>query len=661
MQQSMSNSLIEKIQTWRSEASGGVRKPFSKKAGKPLGREPIMTNVLLKLRELIRGDESPSSIVLVGGAGNGKTDALEFIVSELDERFECGGRLVEAVEDEFQSPGRTRKVDLTGWTSIPYNKIVLVQDASERDADTDSAEESLLRDAREFWGDSQALYLLCINRGKLEQAKKLAKGKGAQSEDFVVMSSIIEAIDPLSAVCQVSCWPLEGTQHYVWPMDVDSLFKTRPDGEETVAKRVLNRCIDFDDINKQEVVEGNDVSLALWNIAELRRCGRIDSLVKFFSFVELENGFRFTFRDVLALVPHLVLPFRMDREVQMEEGTGQLLRDIRYLQEAYYCKLFKDQPRFPGWERLCSLTQPALQDFREFLNAIFDYPQSLSSIARNLEKRGFSGLDPLYLESGVKLTEELSVREVDRAFSSSVSQGIELCLEQITDLDLRVLRALRNMELELAELADNTPNMAVFVESCVQYLRRYCSLMVKRSIGVRCGVYAGQEYFTEYMNCLVDRTVSKRFVRRAFKAAVLNSSDRLRVSFLANIGQDPAIIEDDVYMEVYVNHSEYVPTAINTSNGSIPSWDLIWLQVRGELFVPISFDLFRSFKKIGENKLHRGVLPFEILAGIDAIRGQLMGPDYRKLGALEEGQGMLLSKDGSVQVNDAEDFSFTRI
>lgn len=656
----MSISLIEKIQSWRSEASGGVRKPFSKKAGKPLGRDPIMTNVLSKLRELIRGDESPSSIVLVGGAGNGKTDALEFIVSELDERFECGGRLMEVVEDEFQSPGRTRKVDLTSWTSIPYSKIVLVQDASERDLDADSAEESLLRDARDFWGDSQALYLLCINRGKLEQAKKMAKKKGVESEEFAVMSSIISAIDPLSAVNQISCWPLEGTAHYIWPMDVDSLMKTRREGEEAVAKQVLNRCIDVDGIKRQEVVEMNELSLALWNVAELKKSGCVDSLVKFFSFVELENGFRFTFRDVLALVPHLVLPFRTDREVQMDQQGGPLLRDVRYLQEAYYSKLFTEQPRFAGWDRLDRLSHPLLQDFKAFLVAIFDQPQSLSSIARNLEKRGFSDLDPLYLKSGAKLTGELTVREVDRAFSSSISQGIELCQEQVTDLDLRVLLALRDMEAELVELADNTPSVAVFVESCAQYLRRYCSLMVKRSIGVRCGVFGGDEYFTEYMNCLVDQKAAKRFVRRAFKSAVLNSSEKLRVSFLANIGQDPAVIEDDVYMEVHVQGSEYVAIAANASDGAIPSWDLIWLQVRGEVFVPISFDLFRSFKKIGENKLHRGVLPFEVLAGIDAIRGQLMGSDYRRLEALDDGHGMHLSKEGSVQINDAEEFSFIK-
>ena len=63
---------------------------------------------------------------------------------------------------------------------------------------------------------------------------------------------------------------------------------------------------------------------------------------------------------------------------------------------------------------------------------------------------------------------------------------------------------------------------------------------------------------------------------------------------------------------------------------------------------------------IGEDKLHRGVLPFEVLAGIDAIRGQLMGADYRRLEALDEGHGMHLSKEGSVQINDAEEFSFIK-
>lgn len=657
----MSDPFIQKIQSWRSESSGGVRKPFSKKAGKPLGHDPIMTNVLGKIRELIRGDELPSSIVLVGGAGNGKTDALEFIVSELDQRYECGGRLIEAVEDEFSSPGRTRTVDLTSWTSIPYDKVVLVQDASERDRDTDSAEESLLRDAGDFWGDRQILYLLCINRGKLEQAKRVAKREGVDSQELRVMSSIIAAIDPLSAVKQVSCWPLKGTSHYIWPMDVDSLFKGRSDGKDTVANQVLTRCVQYERDGDLELGVGSDLSLSLWNVSELNRAGRIDALVKFFSYVELENGFRFTFRDVLALVPHLVLPFRTEHEALIEGETEQLVSHIRNLQEAYYSKLFNAQPRFLGWDRLSREQLPQLQVFKAFLTAIFDHPRSQSSVARNLEKREFASLDPLYLKSEVQLTEDLTVRSVDRAFSSSVSQGVELCREYLTELDLRVLDALIGMEVGLTKLADSTPKLTVFIESCVQYVRRYCCLMVKRSLGVRRGVFGDEQYFSEYFNCLVAEAAAKRFVKRAFKSSVLHSGEKLRISFLANIGQDPAIIEDDVFMEVPVRGNEYEVRSINEEKGSIPSWDLIWLQIRGDVFVPVSFELFRSFKMIGENKLHRGVLSFEVLAGIDAIRGQLMGPEYRQLWALDTDGGMHLPKEGGITVNDSDNFSFSKL
>ena len=80
---------------------GGVRKPFQRESGRPTG-EQISTPLVSRLNKWVDGIVSPSehskhprSILLVGGPGNGKTDAVEGCIEKLDNALGAQNKIFE--------------------------------------------------------------------------------------------------------------------------------------------------------------------------------------------------------------------------------------------------------------------------------------------------------------------------------------------------------------------------------------------------------------------------------------------------------------------------------------------------------------------------------------------------------------------------------------
>src|ERR1700732_4362919 len=74
---------------WAGHRGGGVRRLFDPSSGRP-GEAVFETNLLSRLREWARRiataeQGTPRVVLLVGAPGNGKTEAVEATIGELDE------------------------------------------------------------------------------------------------------------------------------------------------------------------------------------------------------------------------------------------------------------------------------------------------------------------------------------------------------------------------------------------------------------------------------------------------------------------------------------------------------------------------------------------------------------------------------------------------
>lgn len=235
---------------WAGHRSGGVRRLFHSGSGRPSG-VVIQTSLLDRLKLWVDAlannvPGTPRVVLLVGGPGNGKTEAVEATIYELDRKLGCGNQLVAAFEPLFapnigMTVPRLAQVRVTGSSEhSPVRNLAIVQDASVTDPMfTGKSPASLLvADLSKYVTDpSSGIYLACVNRGVLDDALI-----AAIDDQAVIIQSVLG--DIVRAVglspSAPSCWPLEGHPCIaVWPMDVESLLVARSSGEDSAAHQLL--------------------------------------------------------------------------------------------------------------------------------------------------------------------------------------------------------------------------------------------------------------------------------------------------------------------------------------------------------------------------------------------------------------------------------------
>ena len=107
---------------WSGNRAGGVKKLFYGGSGRPVG-QVIQTQLLDRLsvwadKVATFDPETPDVVLLLGGPGNGKTEAIEQTLRRIDSRLSLDGALVNKLASIFASadgtaPERLVEVDLS--------------------------------------------------------------------------------------------------------------------------------------------------------------------------------------------------------------------------------------------------------------------------------------------------------------------------------------------------------------------------------------------------------------------------------------------------------------------------------------------------------------------------------------------------------------------
>ena len=157
MKEKQKQKFPDDLLNWAGHRDGGVKKPFTTSSGRPTGGL-VETNLIQRLRgwanNLSAGQEGiPVAMFLVGGPGNGKTDAIETAITLLDKAFGNNGQLLDGCRSKFnvELPPRKIVVDLAEFideSNMLHNReLVIVQDATEVDLEkSGSTPESLFLD-----------------------------------------------------------------------------------------------------------------------------------------------------------------------------------------------------------------------------------------------------------------------------------------------------------------------------------------------------------------------------------------------------------------------------------------------------------------------------------------------------------------------------------
>ncbi len=687
---------------WAGHRDGGVRRPFHRDSGRPTGEQietPLVRRLNRWVEDLINGKGGPRSVLLVGGPGNGKTDAVEGCIEAFDEALGARGQLLERFASRYrvaaeQIPPRKVTVDATGFPNSGGLKsiasISLVQDATENDPARQASAEALLLDdlADLLDPDRPSIFLCCVNRGILASVASLAAVSGEHADTERLVSAITAAAT--SGPNQPPCWPLDEYPHIaIWPMDVESLVAAPArEGEQSVAHKIFE--IALDETKWREPCELKSRCPFCQNRKLLSRKGAVDDLTRLLHYYELASGKRWTFRDLFSLVAYLLVGDSAELKVSdrrvspcewaaaqyrlaREGRAGTVERDrAPYLlvSRLYHHRLF---PAWPGFDRgehrkakhalikneSGDLGLARAKAFFRFMGRAGDLSALASGDVPDRVRCSFCPtLDPaLATGSAVLISRpeaEYSIADIEDRFSMSIRDGLDLVSTQVEPLERDVLEQLADADASLVE--DRFPRNRMRQARLLQAtLRQFAARLVKRSLGARRGVCRDNEHFAEYLEAINNRS-ELLAVRKEMRKLLHDSDDRFRAGLATTFGQPVAERSRDVAL---VLRESIRIKALPPPNGSDRPQSLLpYLVVKGHA-VALTFDLFRALGDVSDG-LHEASLPPEIYSLLDRVRSMVSGKVVRDPEVLSEEPTIVLgSGRETIEYVDGR-FEFTR-
>ena len=660
---------------WAGHRSGGVRKPFLASSGRPTG-DRLETPLLGRLRtwvdDLVGGEEgTPRALLLVGGPGNGKTDAIESCIEFFDQKLAAGGALVDAFSRQFSESGvlppRKAVVCLTslgvGLPDHMRTSIALVQDATEGDPGEDSSPEQLLLSdlAGRLDSGEPTIYLCCVNRGILAHTATVAHGHPRGADVDRLVTRITQAVT--SGPDALRCWPLDGYDHVaVWPMDVESLVDGRLE-DTTVAHQIFQAAL-----NEARWVDDCPAGPRCpfcWNRRTLSRKEALDALIRQLRYYELASGKRWTFRDLFSLVPYLLLGDASElrikevaflpcewaaKQLELAENgpPGSTERAYaRYLLvgRLYHHRLFS---RWPGLdsgdhrkakrvvrEKSIQAGVEAARDFFRYLRRRVHLKSSGSADIGEILEGPFSEcLDPALASGSEEVLrkssgEVFSTSEIEELFSLSVRDGLEVTKSQLAPLERDLLTLLAKADDELVD--ENFPrNDSYNVRLLHGSIRQFAARLTKRSLGVRQGVCRHLSTYNAYA-AVLEGGRDLASARRQMARLLHGDDNSFAASLVTTFGQPVARRNREIRL---LTRKVRVKEIRRESTEGRPRDSLPYLQV-AETTVPMTFPLFKALEDVNSG-LHEASLPAEIFTLLNGVKSLVSGQLVRDESMLED-------------------------
>ena len=672
---------------WAGHRGGGVKRPFHAGSGRPSG-DPVETPVVKRLRgwvdSLIESPLSvPTAVLLVGGPGNGKTDAVQVLIEYLDTRIGANGDLVKelsriynAVDGSLTPRLVTLKLTAFGATlpsGLP-DCLRLVQDASEDPRQLGMSRGKLLAKEllRSLEFPTEAIYICCVNRGVVSEALSGAKPDSTLANVVPLLEELLEAVT--SGPKDISCWPLPSAPRIAaWPMDIESLTVQGTENEPPVCQSFIDVAID--ERRWPESCPAGSKCPFCGNRRTLSGEEAKNALSDFLRYFELGSGKRWTFRDLFSLIPHIIVGD--DREYINKSGlllpcewAAEQLKKVtpgspdsikiklNLVAKLYQHRLFPLWPSFRAGAHYKAVRDLAALKVPELLAAIglFSWlgarrQQVDTDISKLLSSTWSEILDPALACGSVTLIETqkrtCSIQDIEERFSLSITDGLDLVRLQISELEREVLRDLAVSDEYLSSQA-YPRKLNSSARLMQQVLRQFACRLVKRSIGTRRGICNNLSRLSAYREASVSSEELKAF-RRSLQSLLHDDRNRFTASLATTFGQPVPYRLRDVRLVTSKVSVKIVP---RQSSFTRPVDPIPYVRIGNNYEVPVTMELFSSLadRELG---LRAASLTPAVFALFDTTRSMVTGEITRDPRVLEE--EVLIEIGGSRQIIHLED------
>lgn len=674
---------------WAGHHAGGVKRLFDSRSGRP-GKALLRTHLISRLESwaasVASGDKAtPRILLLVGGPGNGKTEAIEHTIHCLDRGLATGGRLVEGLSASFRpAPGhavpRVVRIDAGSLAAAPrVLELSIVQDASATAGhEGRPAHELLVEELLALvGGPASHHYLCCVNRGVLDDALIHALDHGL-GQARALLEAITRAVG-LSSTAP-SCWPLDGYPSIaVWPMDAESLLLSPGDGLPSPASVLLDHATRLAHWPGPGECPAGAACPFCHSQTLLARDDNRAALLQVLRWYELASGKRWSFRDLFSLVSYMFAgnrpagqgahgdPCRWALHLAGQDKAGlsasvprrdQLTAIFHLATAGYQHALFhrwdptaagslRQGIKELGLDRSASETR-ILLGLQSFLHERKD-PYLPATIAPLLESL-VDLLDPALAspdgEVAVSGRSKVILGELDTRFSRSLAGGIEFVrkYQVLSAAELDLLRRLASADAMLSSPSVRRKNPAA-ASRMQRLLRDFGCRLARRSICTRSAVVADGEVARAFQQVVEDDETGHQLFEVAKQVkSLLNKGQDFEVSLTTTFGQPLPPRQRQATLIVPVRQVRL----LRLSTDGRPRSPICFLEVgsgRSAQPIALTYDLFKAVKQL-ERGLSPASLPRTVVALLDTTRARLSGPIVRDPEALMDAR-IRIGADGT--------------
>lgn len=661
---------------WAGHHSGGVKRLLDPNSGQP-NKQLLHTNLLSRLetwsRQLAAGVEGiPRIVLLVGGPGNGKTEAIESTIRWLDESLGCNGNLVSELSKAFHPPtglAVPRLVQVDAGNLAASDKALrldIVQDATATaGSEGTTAPVLLIKElGRLLEGPSSHAYLCCVNRGVLDDALIHALDHGLDGAR-ALLEATTRAVG--LAYDAPTCWPLEGFPSIaVWPMDAESLL-VRPDNSNANHKPpaaiLLQQATAPEHWPAPGTCAAGDKCPYCNSQALLSREEQRKSLLQILRWYELASGKRWSFRDLFSLVSYLLAGHRPSGQAQhatpcdwaahlikLDQAAAEkrkprnaVLTAIFHLatssyQHALFHRWDKDAAtalrqdiKDLGLDKELELEENrTLMGFYHFLQERKSsyLPATIAPLLEGLVDQLDPALASPNSEAPVSMRTKIVLGDLDVRFSQSLAGGIDYIrrYQALSAPELDLLRRLAKVDTWLSkpDIRRKRPTAAGRIQ---RTLRDFACRLVRRSICVRSAVVPDTQTLQAFQQIVEDGEGKQLYLAAQQVKGLLNKQEGFEVSLTTTFGQPLPPAQRQAALIVPVQSVSPLPP---NRNGR-PRSPICFLEVgKGQSRQPIAltYDLFKALKEL-ERGLSPASLPRNVVALLDTTRARLSGPIVR--------------------------------
>jgi hypothetical protein len=652
--------------SWAGNRSGGVRRLFDMTSGRP-GQAVLETNLLHRLRdwtgEFASGDAAaPRVLLLVGGPGNGKTEAIESTARWLDRALGANSRLTNELSSAFAPADglvpRVVTADLDALLDTPgWGQLEIVQDASvvTGPAGLTAAQLLLAELTVAVGGAEPTTYLCCVNRGVLDDALIEAIDAG-DDQGRRLLEAVTRAVSLFPDA--PPCWPLPDFPSVaVWPMDVESLLAPLDSGDPAPAVGLFGLALAEEKWRETGSCEAGSMCPFCTSRSLLAKPRERASLLSILRWYEVSSGKRWSFRDLFSLASYLLagnqgsgqdvstdpcswasaLVVRDDLAKRKAKPSKPTSTAIFQLVAAHYQHaLFHRWDRDAGASLLRDLKELGLDDDNTAMGLHWFLQSRRGQYLPTTITAALEGVVDLMDPAAASPDTELQatqrttfwLRDIDVRFSRSVAEGLDYVRKSrvLQEAELELLGRLATLDAELSQgqMRRKRPAVATRVQ---RLIRDFACRIVRRSLGVRTATVRDATILAEFQRVTEEIGGDGLYEVAREVERLLNTNQDFEISLTTTFGQP---LPPPMQRATLVVPARPVKPLEEVASGR-PRSPVAFLRVgsaKSVQAVALTYDLFKAVKEL-QRGMSPASLPKTVQALLDTARARLSGSIVR--------------------------------